>query len=140
MPLIQSADKSNLEKLFLETAFNHREDSQYNTLTVMLNGSEFKVHTLVLSSAYPWLKIDQDEDSFLVISDNQLDPKCFIVLENLLHFGEAICRDKELLDNARSLCNCFGMSLSSEEIISRSEGPEDGDLLDREMTFQAVIL
>ena len=137
MPLIQRDDRSDLGKLFLETAFLHRADSQYNTLTLQLNGeSKYKIHALVFFSAFPWLKIDQVEDFSVMIADNQIDPKCFIVLENLLHFGEAICRDKELLDNAQSLCNCFGMSLSSEEIIARPEDHADGNLLDKEVTFQ----
>ena len=139
MPLFQRDDKIDLEKFFLEKAFQHRADSQYSTLTLRLNGTECKIHTLVFFFAFPWLKIDQDEDSFLTIADTQIDPKCFVVLENLLHFGEAICRDKELLDNAQSLCNCFGMSLSSEEIIARPEDHADGNLLDKEVTFQHIV-
>ena len=135
MPLFQRDDRINLEKFFLEKAFQHRAESQYRTLTLRLNGTECKIHTLIFFLAFPWLKIDQDEDSSLTIADTQLDPKCLVVLENLLHFGEAICRDKELLDNAQSLCNCFGMSLSSEEIIARPEDHGDGNLLDKEMTF-----
>ena len=126
MPLFQRDDQFLSGHSFLEAAYTYRGQNQYNFLTLRLNGqSDIKIHALVFFSAFPWLKIDLNDDFFVIIGDNSgIDPPCLAIFDKLLHFGEATCPDKKVLNSAQVLCDFFGMSVSFDEIVSKYESSD----------------
>ena len=137
MPLFQRDDQFQPGHSFLEAAYTYRGQNQYNFLTLRLNGqSDIKIHALVFFSAFPWLKIDLVDDFFVIIGDDSgIEPPCLAIFDKLLHFGEATCPDKKVLNNAQVLCDFFGMSVSFDEIVSKYESSDvPRDDLDNEVS------
>ena len=140
MPLLQRDDQFQPGHSFLEESYTYRGQNEYNFLTLRLNGQgDIKIHALVFFSAFPWLKIDHNDDFFVIIGDDSgiIEPPCLAIFDKLLHFGEAKCPDKKVLNNAQVLCDFFGMSVSFEEInVSKYESSDviPRDDLDNEVS------
>ena len=118
MPLLQRDDQFQPGHSFLEESYTYRGQNEYNFLTLRLHGQgDIKIHALVFFSAFPWLEIEHNDDFFVIIGDDSgIETPCLAIFDKLLHFGEAKCQDKKVLNNAQVLCDFFGMSVSFEEI------------------------
>ena len=70
------------------------------------------------------------------LDDSGIEPPCLAIFDKLLHFGEAKCPDKKVLNNAQVLCDFFGMSVSFDEInVSKYENSDvPRDDLDNEVS------
>lgn len=116
MPTFKRKDSSIIHSVLQET-FRSRYLQDVEICLSSNIKSRIQINSSILSLAFPWLKPDLEnhQDIFIILIDDNLNQTCLDQFSKLLHFGEVQVANDQLLEETRQLCDFFKASLTTFE-------------------------